>query len=103
MKQENTSIQENSNYKKPSYEDLEKLVNQLASQNRFFKESLQKAFEENTHKIIGHLYKVIDTMNWENPPYTKIFYNKCVKKITELLTPFLQDDKAKNSESTDNK
>jgi hypothetical protein len=78
MENKKTEVRE-----KPTYEQLENYVNQLASQNRALTKRVAELSEISMFKRIDYLFKVIENKD----SFDESFVKTCSNEIVDVMTP----------------
>ena len=78
MENKKTEVRE-----KPTYEQLENYVNQLASQNRALNKRVIELSEISMFKRIDYLFKIIENKD----SFDESFVKTCSNEIVAVMTP----------------
>lgn len=78
---------------KPTYEQLQNYVEQLAAQNMSLRKRMAEIDEVSFFKMLEYSFKVIENKE----VFPKEFLDKCISNIVEAMTPT-----AENTENTEN-
>lgn len=88
MENKTTEVRE-----KPTYEQLQNYVEQLAAQNMSLRKRIAETDEISFFRMLEYSFKVIENKE----VFPKEFLNKCISNIVEAMTPT-----AENTENTEN-
>lgn len=88
MENKTTEVRE-----KPTYEQLQNYVNQLAAQNMSLRKRIAETDEISFFRMLEYSFKVIENKE----VFPEEFLNKCISNIVEAMTPT-----AENTENTEN-
>ena len=78
---------------KPTYEQLQNYVEQLAAQNMSLRKRIAETDEISFFRMLEYSFKVIENKE----VFPEEFLNKCISNIVEAMTPT-----AENTENTEN-
>ena len=85
-------MEENKEKKKPTYEQLNEIANQLMEENVKLKQKCQELYMADTIKRLEFLFKVTESIY----PFNAEFRTACANEIIELMTP-VQEKENKES------
>lgn len=88
MENKTTEVRE-----KPTYEQLQNYVDQLAAQNMSLRKRIAETDEISFFRMLEYSFKVIENKE----VFPRGFLNKCISNIVEAMTPT-----AENTENTEN-